>query len=242
MNRRARWGVVSPRPGENARRKCKTRFLGGRIPFRKMTAIASIMIRPRATMRRILDAGRDRMVIPLVLLATLSAILGDLDRSSLDAMRKLPVNFGLLAVGICVGVSAFFLLLFYVFTWIAYGMGRLLEGTATPREVRSAMAWGLAPNIWAILYRLPAVLLSPGAMESRLGVNEKRLVFNPDLMGMGCIGSVIFSALELTTLVWYCVVASKTVGEANRFSAGRGFGTLVLTGISPAIIMIAAFL
>jgi len=208
-----------------------------------MTAIASIMIRPRATMRRILDAGRDRMVIPLVLLATLSAILGDLDRSSLDAMRKLPVNFGLLAVGICVGVSAFFLLLFYVFTWIAYGMGRLLEGTATPREVRSAMAWGLAPIIWSILYRLPAVIIWPGTMESRLRLHDSaQLSINPNLMGMGCIGSVIFAALELTMLIWYCVVASNTLGEANRFSAARGFGALVLTGISPAIILIAAVL
>lgn len=207
-----------------------------------MTALASIMIRPRATMRRILDAGRDRMIIPLVLLATVSAILGDVDRSSLEAMRKLPVHPALLIVGIVVGVSAFFLLMFYVFTWIAYAMGRLLEGTATPREVRSAMAWGLAPVIWAILYRLPAVILSPGAMESRLRVNEKQVSFNPDLMGMGCLGSVIFTALELTMIVWYCVVASNTLGEANRFSGGRGFATLALTGISPALIMIAAFL
>ncbi len=207
-----------------------------------MRNLASIMIRPRETMRRILDAGRDRMVIPLVLLATLSAILGDVDRSSFESLRKLPVNMGLLIVGIVVGVSAFFLLLFYVFTWIAYGMGRLLEGAATPREVRSAMAWGLAPVIWSILYRLPAVILSPGSMESRLRVDGQRMSFNPDLMGMGCLGSVVFTALELTMLVWYCVVVSKTLGEANRFSAARGFGVLVLTGISPAIIMIAAFL
>lgn len=200
------------------------------------------MIRPRATMRRILDAGRDRMIIPLVLLATVSAILGDVDRSSLEAMRRLPVHPALLVAGLFVGVSAFFLLMFYVFSWIGYAMGRLLEGTATPREVRSAMAWGLAPVIWAILYRLPAVMLSPGAMESRVRVNEKRLSFNPDLMGMGCLGSVIFTGLELTMIVWYCVVASNTLGEANRFSGGRGFATLVLTGISPALIMIAAFL
>ena len=207
-----------------------------------MTSIASIMIRPRATMRRILNAGRDRMIIPLVLLATLSAILGDLDRSSFETMRKLPINFGLLVVGICVGAAAFFLLLYFMFSWIAFAMARLLEGTATPREMRSAMAWGLAPIIWAILYRLPAMLIWPGTVESRLRLDSERVAINPDLMGMGCIGSVIFTALELTMLVWYFVVASNTVAEANRFTAARGFGTLVLTGISPAIVIIAAIL
>src|SRR5688572_32945578 len=88
-------------------------------PFvRNMRNLASIMIRPRATMRRILDAGRDRMIIPLVLLATLSAILGDIDRSSFEAMSRVPVHPALLIAGIIIGVSALFLLLFYVFTWI----------------------------------------------------------------------------------------------------------------------------
>src|SRR5688572_752374 len=108
MNRRARYGVVSPSPGENARWKCKPRSLCPVSLVRKMTALASIMIRPRATMRRILDAGRDRMIIPLVLLATVSAILGDVDRSSLEAMRRLPVHPALLVAGLLVGVSAFF--------------------------------------------------------------------------------------------------------------------------------------
>ncbi len=200
------------------------------------------MIRPRITMRRILDAGRDRMIIPLVLLATVSAILGDFDRSSLDRLRKVPVHFGLLAVGICIAVAAVFILLFYVFSWIAYGVSRLLEGTGTPREVRSAMAWGLAPIIWAISYRLAAVLLWSGPMANRMRVGPGELTFRPEAMGAGCIGTVIFGALELTMLIWYFVVASNTVAEANRFSAARGFGTLVLTGISPAIIAIAAFL
>jgi hypothetical protein len=208
-----------------------------------MRHLASIMIRPRATIRRILDSGRDRMIVPLVLLATFSATLGDIDRSSFDALHRLPVPFGLVVAGICLGVAAVFLLFFYVFSWIAYGMSRLLEGAATPREVRSAMAWALTPIIWAILYRLPAVILWPGTVASRMRVGKSaQVAIDPNLLGMGCIGSVIFGALELTTIVWYCIVASNTLGEANRFATGRGFGVLVLTAISPAIIIIAAIL
>lgn len=207
-----------------------------------MRAIASIMIRPRAAIRRILDAGRDRMIIPLVLLAAFSATVGDADRSSLETLRRVPVHPALLLAGIFVAVALVSLLLFYGFSWIAYGMGRVLEGAATPREVRSAMAWGLAPIIWAILYRLPVAIFWPGSTGGRVRVNPDQVAINPELLGMGCMGSVIFTALELTTLVWYCVVVSNTLGEANKFSAGRGFAVLVLTGISPAIIMIAAFL
>lgn len=206
-----------------------------------LRSLATIMIRPRITIRRILDAGPDRMIIPLVLLVTIATFLGDVDRSSLDALRKAPVHFGLLVAGICLAVAVAGLLLFYVFSWIAFGVSRLLEGTATPREIRSAMAWGAAPAIWALLYRLPVVLLWPG-WESRMRVGSDQLVIKPSLMGMGCVATVIFVALELTMFIWWLVVASNTLGEANRFSTARGFGTIVLTSISPLLITLAAVL
>lgn len=210
---------------------------------RPLASLAAIMIRPRNTMRRILDAGRDRMILPLVLLVTLSSILGDVNRASLDAMRKapLPVPFAVMIVAICAGVALIGVLFFYVFSWIAFGVSRLLEGTATAREIRSAMAWGAVPAIWALLYRLPAAVLWPG-WESRMRVGSEQLVIKPSLMGMGCIGTVIFMALELAMFVWLLVVASNTLGEANRFSTARGFGTLVLTSISPLLIALAAVL
>lgn len=200
------------------------------------------MIRPRITMRRILDAGRDRAIIPLIVLASISAALGDVDRSSLAALERIPGPTSLIVIGICLGLALFFLLLFYVFAWIGFGVSRLLEGTATAREVRSALAWGVVPVIWSILYRLPAILLWPGTMESRVRAGSNQLSFQPQVFSHGCIGTVIFVALELTMLVWYAVVTSSTLAEANRFSTGRGFATLVLTAISPAVIVIAAIL
>ena len=120
-------------------------------------------------------------------------------------------------------------------------MSRLLEGTATAREIRSAMAWGAAPAVWALLYRLPVAVLWPGS-ESRMRVGSEQLIIKPSLMGMGCVGMVIFTAVELTMFIWLLVVASNTLGEANRFSTARGFGTIVLTSISPLLITLAAVL
>jgi hypothetical protein len=203
-----------------------------------------VMIRPRITMRRILDAGRDRMIIPLVLLATVSAVLGDVDRPAIDTLRKapVPVHYSILVIGIVLAAFLFFLLFFYLFSWIAYGLSRVLEGSASPREVRSAMAWGLTPIIWAIVYRLPAILLWPETMESRIRRTSDAMTFQPGILGVGCIGGVVFATLELAMLVWYLVVTSNTLGEANRFSSWRGFGLLVLTSITPIVIVIAALL
>jgi hypothetical protein len=202
--------------------------------------LATIMIRPRAVMRRILDAGRDRMIIPLVLLATISAIVGDLHSGERRALQVQGWQFALIVVGVLAGVTLLMLALFYLFSWAAFGLGKVLEGTGSPREVRSAMAWGLAPAIWAMLYRIPSAIFWPRSEGAALKIGDFSL--NTGREGMTCLVAAILGLLELTMFVWLVIVTSNTIGEAHRFSSWRGLATLLLVAISPAIIILAAVL
>lgn len=199
-------------------------------------------IRPRETMRGILDAGRDRMVVPLVFLAMVSFTLGDTDRPSLASFGSLPgYKLALAIVGILLGALIFGLLFFYLFSWAVVAIGRVMEGQGRAREVRSAMAWGVVPAIWALVYRIPAVIwFSAVPPEVRSG--NSRITFNAPMASQGCVVMVVFGILELSMLIWLLWVQSNTIGEAHRFSAWRGLATILLTAVTPIIITIAAVL
>lgn len=202
---------------------------------------AKIMIRPRATLRRILDAGRDRMIIPLVVLAAISGFAGDFDRDAVRLLSRAPLPPALMIAALLLAAIAVTLLLFYIASWAVYGIGKLLEGTGTPRDVRSAVAWGLVPIIWALLYRVPIVLFWD-SLPAKMQMGKDHVRIDPGLFSAGCLGGLVFGLIELTVLIWTTAVTSNTIGEAHRFSSWRGLATLVLVGISPAIIIVAALL
>jgi len=201
--------------------------------------LARIVIRPRTTMREILDTPPDRMILPLVLLGIASGLLRGFNARSfpgLDAKTWLIVCAAML------GVIACMVLLFYAFAWLAFFIGRLLDGTGDPAAARSALAWGTAPLIWALLYRLPAAFLAPIANPARLAIQGRDIKLDAGMFGDGCFAAMLFAIIELAVLAWYLVIASQTLAEAHRFEAWRGFATLAIIAATPVLVMIAAFL
>ena len=190
-------------------------------------------MRPRRTMRRILDEGRDRMVVPLVLLAYVSALFRDLSvegfRVALESTAPGHLAAILAFLLICVPLAA--VLILYGLSWVVAHIGHLFDGVGTTRETRSALAWGLAPIIWALLYRIPGSFTHPATTPGR-SLELFRLFQRGGV-------SALFAFTELLLLVWYLVVASATLGEAHRFSTLRGFATLLSIFAIPFILALA---
>jgi hypothetical protein len=184
-------------------------------------------------MRRILDEGADRMVVPLVLLAYVSALFRDLSieglRVALKSSTPGPLTAILAFLLICIPLAA--LLLFYGLSWVVAQIGRLFDGVGTTREMRSALAWGLAPIIWALLYRIPASFTHPATTPGR-SLELSRLFQRGGV-------SALFAFTEILLIVWYLIVASATIGEAHRFSTLRGFATLLSVFTIPFILAVA---
>jgi hypothetical protein len=209
---------------------------------KRAAALASIMVRPRATMRRILEGGRDRMVIPIVALFAVSGFLGDLDKGAMESLGRQQVPFPVLFAGLMLLAVVVVLVMFYLYAWALFGIGRLLEGTGTVREVRSAAAWGLVPAIWALLYRIPVATLWPASLPAKVELKAGQWQLSPGGLGMGCLAIIFVMFLELVVFAWCVTLSSNTLGEAHRFSSWRGLASIVLTLISPALIALAAFL
>ena len=208
-----------------------------------LASMASIMVRPRATMRAILDHLPDRMVIPLVLAATVAGSLGDAELSGVtDAAGENLVLVVLITIaGLLVG-TLIALGIFYLLSWSATFIGRFLEGTGDARAVRSALAWGLVPIVWSLLYEIPMMLTFPRSPTLRVGADRAAWSFDPGVFEGGCAVVFVYVALELVSLAWWLTVTSNTLAEAHGFSAWKGLGTLLLTMVSPIIVLLAAIL
>jgi hypothetical protein len=209
-----------------------------------LSRLARVMIKPRSTLRAILDLPRDRMALPLFALAVVSGIFGDLDAPMLQRILEQPRGwqFGLMLAAATVGIAIALVVLAWFYAWVPVLIGRFLEGTGGIREIRSALAWGSAPAIWALLYRVPAALWLGGTRGSEVHVGGDTIRIDAGALSNACGIALIFGLLELLVFVWCLVLLSNTVAEAHRFSPWRGLGTLLLSALVPVVVVVAAVL
>lgn len=204
-----------------------------------LRSLGAVLIHPRPVMRRLLEGRGHRFVPLLVLLAICSSVLSDTSRAEMtDALETGPV--GPIVAAVIVLSIVIMILLFYALAWVAVLAGRMLEGEGNYRDVRTALAWGLAPIVVALVYRLPVFLLKGPDERTRVTLTEG-LAFSVEGM-QTCGPMLLLGFMEVLVLVWFVTVASNTLGEAHRFSSWRGLATLLLTLASPVIIVIAAVL
>ncbi len=197
-----------------------------------------ILARPRQTMRRILDSGGGRWAIPIILLGFVSGTLSD---SDLKEVRKVLPDWPTAVIIVCVmlGAAIAYLVFFYIFGWIATGIGRFLEGKGPVHDVRAALAWGLAPLLLSPIYRIPAALM---VHRMKMPTPDEKVALFEVISRGGCTFALLFAFLDFAVTIWYVVVASATLAEAHRFSSWRGFGVLAISAIIPVVIAAAAFL
>ena len=198
-------------------------------------------------MRSILDGTPGRWAIPLVLLALLSEAVDDLELTKWNEMlaSEPPALLSLTVAGILFLVAIVGVGLFYVYAWIVTLVGRYaLEGAGSYREVLSALAWGLAPIIAALIYRFPVLFFSkPSSRAVSSAFGDTNVVWNPGLFGgESIVLAFLIGFLEVVFFFWFVLVSSITVGEAHRFSGWRGLACLLISWITPGIIALAIVL
>lgn len=197
-------------------------------------------------MRAILDRAGRRGALAIVVAAIVSFSLRDLDVEGLaEAGASLGVPAAMLISLLAIaGVVLVAMLFYFVISAAAALVGRwMLGGTGSFRDVRHAVAWGLAPQVWALLFRLPVLLLWPDAVamlrggrgKIQLGDFEITPFFSPDVPAYQVI---LVGLVELGFLVWYLIVGSQALGEAHRFSSMRGLGSLLLAVVLPFVALI----
>lgn len=201
--------------------------------------LATILYRPRETMRRVLDSP-GRWWWQIVIAAAVATSIGDTDmqrlRSAFPSLRLswlMPIAFGAVVV-----VAITRVLLVWVFGWITAVVGRLLSGAAPTRDVRAALSWGFVPFIWASIYfAFEAIYKHELIPDARASGRE--IVMNA-LANGGCSFVVVALAVRVLICVWCVWIASGAVAEAQRFGFAKGFANVALAVIAPVAVIAAA--
>jgi hypothetical protein len=207
--------------------------------------LVAVVTAPRRTMRWMLDHPERRQSFAVVIAAVLSTYLRDLDRvqagraiEALGLSASMVMALAVIAVMVC--VSAVF---FFAFSAAAVAAGRLLGASGTFGEVRTALAWGTAPQVFALIYRLPIAIFFPHlvrrSVSPEVNVGSTDLVFSTIDFSAGAI---VLALVELAVLVWYLVVGSRTLAEAQKISSMRGFANLLMAVVLPFVALMVVML
>lgn len=206
--------------------------------------LVTILYRPRATMRRVLENGGNRWWPQIAFLAAICSSIngGDFRRFEFNH-SPLPISLtstlALAALAMIVAGLVWIAVLFLV-SWIVAPVGKLLGGSGSVPDVRAALAWAMVPAIWSIVYRIPVALyMSRFHLTSNQAMKAAILNF---LANGGCAIAVVSAMLQLLFFGWFLFVGSNTLAEAQRFSAWRGLGNLALVLAVPVVIAVAAIM
>ncbi|HYK64600.1 MAG TPA: YIP1 family protein [Patescibacteria group bacterium] len=203
-----------------------------RTAFDFIAPFLTIWVRPRATIRKIVDSDPTRLVLLIAgTSSVLSCFIVQHWLKILPRTSQMPHEYfvsGLYAQGILalfnpsgtwqsrgtedasLILAAAFVgaLLLYFSGAILKWTGRLFGGTATGVEARAAFAWSQVPLIIALMCRLSSWIDSHGTQGTPSN-------------GLLLTGYVVF-------FIWWLIALIKCVSEVHHFSAWRGLGAVVL--------------
>jgi Yip1-like protein len=212
-----------------------------------MRPLATILAHPRQTIRSIVARSRSSQLIPLVLLATLSSAIRDVRWQEYHRSPRLAAmmpSAWMICTGL-VGILIGALLIFYAFAFLAWGISRLLGGTADSQPVRLALAWSLAPLIWALLFRIPVALFQPGMGSALTHSANPIVVLRSAAAAMSVyalVSSAVIAVLTIAVDIWCFAIACVALSEVNGFSTWRGAAALGFSLLAPGIIVAAFFI
>ncbi len=181
----------------------------------------SMWVRPRGTLRRILDADPHRRVLLLAVLAGISEALSRAEGRSLGDALSLSALLPLAALAGAIGgvVGIFF------WGWLIGLTGRWIGGQARAFQLRCAVAWGAVPLVWGLLlYAIELPLFGHEMFEGDM----VRIESDPGLL-LSYLGIKI---VQVVIGVWSAVLIVRGVAEAQGFrSSWKGLGNVLLAGL-----------
>ena len=182
-----------------------------------LSPFLSIWIKPRETIRKIVDTDPTKYVTVLAMLAGIGQAL---DRASSRNMGDSLPLIALLGLCLIFGPSGGSISLYIggaLYRW----SGSWLGGQASSEEVRAAIAWSSVPIIFTLPLWIPELLLFGEEMFTKA---TPKLNANP-LLGIVLLG---FVAVEVIVGIWAFVVFMKGLGEVQKFSAWKALGSVIL--------------
>lgn len=177
----------------------------------------SILIKPRETIRKIVDTDPTKYVI---LLAVSAGISQALDRASSNNIGDSYSLIAILIICLIFG-SIGGIISMYLGGALYRWSGSWLGGQATAEEVRATIAWSSIPIIFILPLWIPKLLIFGKDM---FATTTPKLDANPFLV----VFLIGFLVIEVIAGIWAFVVFLKSLGEIHNFSTWKALGSVIL--------------
>ncbi|HPG39826.1 MAG TPA: Yip1 family protein [bacterium] len=189
---------------------------------------STIWLRPKETIRRIVDTNPRYQVIFL-------AILGGIGQTLANARGMGDMfSFGALIFLCLLAGPMGGLLSLYISGFVMHWTSARLGGTATREQVRAVIAWSWAP----IVYTLPLWGVKYILFREELFTTGKTFIESQPALSFLF---ELFTAVDFVITIWYLMILFIGLAEVNRISVGRGIAAavlaFVLVGI-PALLLV----
>jgi len=173
-----------------------------------------IWIKPRTTIRAIVDSEPGKYVLLLAALYGIYNALGEFsERAFGESVGMIVVILGALVIGPIGGLIGL-----YLSGAILRWSGSLLDGQASSTEARAAIAWSSIPTVIALLLWVPLVAFYGNEMFSRVAPT---IIDNPYPL-------LLVGLIEIVLTLWTIVMVILTLIEVHRFSIWRSIGAVAI--------------
>lgn len=189
----------------------------------------SIWLKPRQTIRQILDTDPKRGVLLLAVAGGMADVLVQ----GLGSFVEMKIHLAIAAV-ICMVLGGLFGLFgLYLLGWLYRWVGKWFGGQARNVEVRAALAWTQdVPVLWLFGLWAALLLVTGGDL---LKFQGKTAPPAGEVTLLAALFSVVLGAATVVVALWRFILGCKAIAEAHRFSGWKGFGTVT---IPMALVMI----
>ncbi len=202
-------------------------------PLEPINPWIGIITQPRETIRYILESGKWNniwAIYAVIFLISIPNMLVGL------FMQPAPPEFSqgpgfMLIVMLVIGYPLGMLMV-YIFGFLLRITGGWLDGVGTTAELRISMVWAyMVSSYMSIIMLIPYGLIAFH--------NHTTSDYDPTKQLMMSLIIMLVSVPSMFIMMFY---GSKCIGEAHQFSAWRGLGTILLTGLISMVFWIALWI
>ncbi|NDI33627.1 Yip1 family protein [Chengkuizengella sediminis] len=170
----------------------------------KLNPWTTIMFKPRATMRYILDTDPGKVFLLICLVMFIDTLIYSIQGFILNSF-VIGIFWRSVVVSV-IAIPAAYYLLPLLYKWI----GDILGGKGTTKEMRYVVGYTYIPSIYSSLIFMFFQIIAS---------------FSPEL-------SVLpFVILSISISIWIFIVSLKCLSEAHQFSVWRALSTMIIIWI-----------
>ncbi|MEZ0481672.1 Yip1 family protein [Planococcus sp. SSTMD024] len=195
--------------------------------YAQLNPFTAIWTRPRETVRYVIEEKTTSFIVLLLVLVGFAGALSGASGGE-EMFPAVGVILGALLLGplsAVVGIA--------IISGIYKLLGKLFGGVGTYTEMFRAVVTSSIPQIWLLPMWLIWLLTSPSTFYTEVEPGAAE----PDT-GLGLVIGLLLLAVVIIVGIWTFVIQCKAVGEAQRFSAWKGFFVIVIPSVLLAVVII----